>query len=89
MREAEEEIGDHDLRVSAKPIFVWDAPDSSFRYSTFFATVREEFEPEMADGEHVDWKWVHLPQWLQHDDLHFGVEVLLRMAMPAILELMV
>lgn len=89
MREAEEEIGDHDLRVSAKPIFVWDAPDSSFRYSTFFATVREEFEPEMADGEHVDWKWVHLPQWLQHDDLHFGVEVLLRMALPAILELMV
>ncbi len=86
IREAEEELGENEIRVGKSPLFVWQAPDSTFRYSTFLGSVPHEFEPDLSNDEHIDFHWVDLPSWLAHDDLHPGIEDLLRLAMPAILE---
>lgn len=88
LREAREELGRVAIAVSKDPLYVWRAPDSDFAYSTFVGKVAKEFEPNMENGEHEDYKWVSLPEWLKHEDLHFGVVDLLRLAMPAIVDLL-
>lgn len=57
-QEADEETG-WAGGATPKRKYVWrDPAGSGFTYTTFEVMVLLEFEPDLSDGEHTDWRWV-------------------------------
>jgi len=53
------------------------SPDGNFEYQNFLGFVDKEFVPELR-WENDDYKWVELDELKSMEDLHFGLEILIK-----------
>ena len=76
IREFEEESEFND-KIDLIDAFVFKNPDGDFKYYNFIGLIENEFEP-ILDWESEDYKWVTIDELYNQDNLHFGLENLLK-----------
>lgn len=61
-RECQEELGFMPVYNELLPLEKFTSPDLRFEYHTFWASVVEEFRPQL-NHEHLGWAWIKSGHW--------------------------
>jgi 8-oxo-dGTP pyrophosphatase MutT (NUDIX family) len=76
IREFEEESGFNN-NIELIDAYIFKNPTGDFKYYNFIGLIENEFEP-ILDWESEDYKWVTIDELYNQDNLHFGLEKLLK-----------
>jgi len=77
VREVQEEAGVQLKPSTLEVLYTYTDKPSGFKYTTYFALVKEEFTP-LLNWESMDAKWFPFGEWPQ--PLHFGLSKILNNA---------